>query len=1024
MSSSSSLSGGSRGAGVGQEYQSAATRRALRLFEKFNEALNNSLPSSLARESGHLSVVNPSLYLRQAAIKNTQDQSESTATTGTSSSAPSTSTTTSSSSRYSFSSHEFASHSSSGGSRVGSHGDNDLPKVVRDVCACQIKTGLEKGQWRATPQVLAALSGGAPNTLPSAPEGIPDWRWSTALAVATLRRYPEHYDRIRSVYDAGAQWVMDEETLRLAREALPPVGGSWKQLLQAGGVLGSAEDLLACQKGKWRDVEARTMKESGYIAFVKEEGREGSHDYRSGTVGIGNSAKLVEEEEEEEEEEEILVHTNDGASLKMNGESEEQLFAQAQGNIEPRNYTATTALSAASTPYSIAPTSSSSSSFLTTSSTSSALPASITVESTDDLVGLRRVLRLHSRPATTTHDSNISRYASQPRVKTAGGHGGQRRRKKALLRSSRSLAKERQEHLWVQQALHKEFQLAKRKKQRDLDVGERVTVFWNAYIWKSRGQKNRSLPKDRGKETSSQGEDKRHARSDTALSKQWIPGKVLQVEEARRRCNVLVFPPDGSKAIHLKQVLRRHVRKHTPNHRQIPFSSSSQHANHHDHLRHSSASEKPIGLYQPHAGLQELAAKWQQPVRSKQERKRLQKLYDPKKKPTWDSSSSASRDKNTPLRRDATKLYHEDEINPVKEAAKRVLRRRTVYEAKRRKSMVEQSAASYHGQNGNGSGLSFPAHQQDHQRKRSTLDGSAIEVIKAAEKARKRAQSREKLIQDGLTAEQRVIRCIMAHEAALREIEVEARRSEKVYTTAATKSEAIHAFEELTAMIRASLIRTCEVVESVEMWRRAMDRLDQLGKNERTGVVETGGGMMLKSVVSHVTKLDTTMSSQSSSSSSSLSTTSLNETKNSTPHRVFYWGGRNILREIPHSMNFLGNFDSLKRYYGAELSLYDNPFIMAVPLRERPPTPIPAFQTVIIDNRPVKVPSKSMADAFEAAERKLQEAQTRQANSASWWPCANLNEGESKRVRRASKVLLEEERIHQQKGERKKRHHG
>ena len=81
---------------------------------------------------------------------------------------------------------------------------------------------------------------------------------------------------------------------------------------------------------------------------------------------------------------------------------------------------------------------------------------------------------------------------------------------------------------------------------------------------------------------------------------------------------------------------------------------------------------------------------------------------------------------------------------------------------------------------------------------------------------------------------------------------------------------------------------------------------------------------------------------------------------------------------------------------------------MAVPIAQRPVTPVPAFQTVIIDGQQVKVPSKAMAAEFQRAEAQLQDAFRRQRESAEWWPCHAIEDGELARVRRAEKVLLTE----------------
>ena len=70
-----------------------------------------------------------------------------------------------------------------------------------------------------------------------------------------------------STYELGIQWIPDDELLVAAKQALPPISGSWKGLLGSGSV--GPEGFRACQRGGWREVESSFGRNSGYIAFVE-----------------------------------------------------------------------------------------------------------------------------------------------------------------------------------------------------------------------------------------------------------------------------------------------------------------------------------------------------------------------------------------------------------------------------------------------------------------------------------------------------------------------------------------------------------------------------------------------------------------------------------------------------------------------------------------------------------------------------------------------------------------------------------
>ena len=194
---------------------------------------------------------------------------------------------------------------------------------------------------------------------------------------------------------------------------------------------------------------------------------------------------------------------------------------------------------------------------------------------------------------------------------------------------------------------------------------------------------------------------------------------------------------------------------------------------------------------------------------------------------------------------------------------------------------------------------------------------------------------------------------------------------------------------------------------------------------------------MLKAVVGHATGIDeAAVATHGSKMKKKSKGKGKGKAAKKKPHRPFFWGGRNVspheidrfhsprsestpprptlprphqvLLDLIRAKDFVANFKELCDYYGRDFNVYGNPFSVAVPIAQRPATPVPAFQTVIIDGEQVKVPSKAMAAEFERAESQVQESLRRQRESAEWWPCHGISDGELARVRRAEKVLLVE----------------
>lgn len=108
----------------------------------------------------------------------------------------------------------------------------------------------------------------------------------------TQQPHPEYFDEMLATYELGMQWIPDDQLLSAAKEALPPITGSWKGLLGSGSV--GPAGFLACQRGGWREVETSFGENSGYIAFVEgDNGGQETYMTAAATVSPPQSAQSL-----------------------------------------------------------------------------------------------------------------------------------------------------------------------------------------------------------------------------------------------------------------------------------------------------------------------------------------------------------------------------------------------------------------------------------------------------------------------------------------------------------------------------------------------------------------------------------------------------------------------------------------------------------------------------------------------------------------------------------------------------------
>ena len=128
----------------------------------------------------------------------------------------------------------------------------------------------------------------------------------------------------------------------------------------------------------------------------------------------------------------------------------------------------------------------------------------------------------------------------------------------------------------------------------------------------------------------------------------------------------------------------------------------------------------------------------------------------------------------------------------------------------------------------------------------------------------------------------------------------------------------------------------------------------------------------------------------------------------------FMWNGKNILLEIPSGLDFLSKCSELVQWFGSDFHFTRNPFMLAVPLDDRPMTPIKATREVEIDGVMVQKAVASLQK--EAADQReyYDHCERIYADAGNWWPSMGgkgFDETLKRRVRAAEKVLSLEEAL-------------
>jgi hypothetical protein len=216
---------------------------------------------------------------------------------------------------------------------------------------------------------------------------------------------------------------------------------------------------------------------------------------------------------------------------------------------------------------------------------------------------------------------------------------------------------------------------------------------------------------------------------------------------------------------------------------------------------------------------------------------------------------------------------------------------------------------------------------------------------------------------------QAVVKRVTNYERILNKLETLLTSSSHNYANAVTQKDRNHAFEEFTEQIVQIRLATCSIIEGVVAWRQALQELLEMDRGELD-----------------ISRVDTSK-------------------------KPFIWDGRNVLLALVTNLDFLNHSKELVEWYGRELPLQRNPFMLAVPMEERPPTPQSAMRRVLVDGKQVlRVSEKLVAKRIVQVE-KMDKAWKQINAGPNWWPKCSSNELWM-RIRICEKILAVEIDLH------------
>ena len=278
-------------------------------------------------------------------------------------------------------------------------------------------------------------------------------------------------------------------------------------------------------------------------------------------------------------------------------------------------------------------------------------------------------------------------------------------------------------------------------------------------------------------------------------------------------------------------------------------------------------------------------------------------------------------------------------------------------------------------------------------KKLSELD-KALQTVDKSNGFRYQAAEDHEILKRQLDcAQAEVITCTMAYEDYILLLKEKLKTSVHAYRAARVVSVRQSSFDELTAMLGHPLPArvgfndwkgkpvpgmmeiTCYLIESVVKWREcvlaAQGKLGQ--RNEYGDLIDHGNPL------------------------------------------PFTWNGKNILLEISYGLHFLSSCKELVGWYGNDFTFERNPFMLAVPLDERPQTPIKDTREIVLNGAKIEQVSESLAKIARKQRAYQQRCEKVTSEGGSWWPAEGGKAAPPalfRRVKSCEKVLLLEEALY------------
>lgn len=117
-----------------------------------------------------------------------------------------------------------------------------------------------------------------------------------------------------------------------------------------------------------------------------------------------------------------------------------------------------------------------------------------------------------------------------------------------------------------------------------------------------------------------------------------------------------------------------------------------------------------------------------------------------------------------------------------------------------------------------------------------------------------------------------------------------------------------------------------------------------------------------------------------------------------------------VILALPYVAEFLVDYPELHHHYGHEFPWKRNPFLRAITLDERAPTPRKGTRTVKIGDLIQEVEIESEKEARQQELLQYQHMNAKLLDAAVWWPGIEADKKHKERIRAAEKVILADER--------------